>query len=346
MSYVWSSIAVVAAILVSGALRAAFAPLPNLSMIFLVAVLFAAVRFGMRPAIFASVASFLAYNFFFIDPIYTFRIAEAHEFLALAMFLVVAITTSALAGRARDHARVADKARAEAEVERVRNTLLASISHDFRTPLASILGSATSLIDFRDKLDAPAQADLLAHIKEEAEGLNGMVGNLLAITRIDASALEVRRDWIDLREIAERVVTAARKRGATQTLRQALPADLPLVRADAILIEQALTNVVGNAVLYTSPDTQILVDAAAGSQIVSLRVTDDGPGISAELLPRVFDKFARQRRADRRQGTGLGLAIAKGIVEAHGGSIAAESPVSNGRGTRIVMTLPASEKRP
>jgi two-component system sensor histidine kinase KdpD len=171
-----------------------------------------------------------------------------------------------------------------------------------------------------------------------------MVGNLLAITRIDASALEVRRDWIDLREIAERVLSAARKRGATQSLRQAIPVDLPLVRADAVLIEQALTNIVSNAMLYAPPNAQVTIDGVAAPQAVTLRVTDDGPGIPAELLPRVFDKFARQRHGDRREGTGLGLAIARGIVEAHLGSVSAESPVHDGHGTRIVMTLPIAER--
>src|SRR4051812_8560200 len=107
MPYIWSAISVAAAVIVSGALLAIFTPLPNLSMIFLVAVLFAAVRFGMRPAIFASLLSFLTYNFFFVEPVYTFRIAEVHELLALGIFLIVAITTSALAGRVRDQASVA-----------------------------------------------------------------------------------------------------------------------------------------------------------------------------------------------------------------------------------------------
>ena len=103
-------------------------------------------------------------------------------------------------------------ARSTAETERVRNMLLASVSHDFRTPLASILGSATSLLDYRDKLDTSAQTDLLAQIKSEAEGLDVMVRNLLAMTRIDAGALELRRDWVDLQEVVERVVSAARRR--------------------------------------------------------------------------------------------------------------------------------------
>ncbi len=107
-------------------------------------------------------------------------------------------------------------AKTATETERVRNTLLASMSHDFRTPLSSILGAATSLIDYGDRLDPTAQQDLLLQIKQETEGLDEMVRNLLAITRIDAGALELRRDWIDLREIVDRVASAARRRGAPQ----------------------------------------------------------------------------------------------------------------------------------
>jgi len=124
-----------------------------------------------------------------------------------------------------------------------------------------------------------------------------------------------------------------------------LPADLPLVRADATLVEQAIGNVIGNAFVHTSPETQVQVDAEVGASQVALRVTDDGPGIPAQALPQIFDKFVKAdtTQADGGQGTGLGLAIAKGIMEAHGGSIAAESPHSDGRGARIVVTFPRSD---
>jgi two-component system sensor histidine kinase KdpD len=232
-------------------------------------------------------------------------------------------------------------AKTATETERVRNTLLASISHDFRTPLSSILGSATSLIDYGDKFDAAARKDLLVQIKQETESLDEMVRNLLAITRIDAGALELRRDWIDLREIVDRVVSGARRRGARQRIEVALPADLPLVRADATLVEQAFGNVIGNAIVHTLPETRVQVDAQVDASQVALRITDDGPGIPAPALPQIFDKFVKAdtTQADGGQGTGLGLAIAKGIMEAHGGSIAAESPHADGRGTRIVLTF-------
>jgi two-component system sensor histidine kinase KdpD len=239
-------------------------------------------------------------------------------------------------------AREMVSARTATETERVRNTLLASVSHDFRTPLSSILGAATSLIDYGDKLDAAAKKDLLAQIKQETESLDEMVRNLLAITRIDAGALELRRDWIDLREIADRVTSAARRRGAKQRIEVALPADLPLVRADATLVEQALGNVIGNAIVHTPPETRVRVDAQVAPTEIALRVTDDGPGIPAQALPHVFDKFVKAdvTQADGGQGTGLGLAIAKGIMQAHGGAVAAESPHTEGGGTRIVLTFP------
>src|SRR5262249_48270001 len=182
-------------------------------------------------------------------------------------------------------------AKTATETERVRNTLLASISHDFRTPLSSILGSATSLLDYEDKLDAGSRQDLLKHIKDEVENLDDMVRNLLAMTRIDAGALELPQDWIELREIAERVINAARRRGAKQRFDISLPADMPLVRADAALVEQVLGNVIGNAVGHTPGESRVIVDAVIEAGRVVMRVTDNGPGITSDVLPHVFEKF-------------------------------------------------------
>jgi two-component system sensor histidine kinase KdpD len=172
-----------------------------------------------------------------------------------------------------------------------------------------------------------------------------MVRNLLAITRIDAGALELRRDWIDLREIVARVVNAANRRGTRQHIDIRLPVNLPLVRADATLVEQAIGNVIGNAITHTPNETRVLVNAIASPTSISMQVTDDGPGIAPETLPHVFDKFIKgdTGKADGGQGTGLGLAIAKGIMVAHGGAIAAESPHGNGRGTRIILSFPRED---
>jgi two-component system, OmpR family, sensor histidine kinase KdpD len=272
--------------------------------------------------------------------------------------LAVAVLTSAIAGRARDQARTAlerarlaeevNAARAAAETERVRNTLLASISHDFRTPLASILGAATSLIDYGARLPEPARRDLLGQVKDEAESLDGMVRNLLAMTRVEAGALEINRDWIDIRELFDRAVATAKRRGATQGFEVAVEPGLPFAPADPILLDQVLANLIGNAMRYGGPAARIRLEARAEPDAVVLAVSDDGPGIAPEVLPHAFEKFVRARQSggDAGEGSGLGLAIAKGIVDAHRGEIAATSPVANGRGTAIAIRLPLAGERP
>src|SRR4051812_19105220 len=294
-----ASAAAVALATAAGLVLTALVRLPNVSMVFLLAVLFAAARFGLRPALFASGLSFLAYNFFFIEPLHTFSVAEPHEWLTLFVLLAVAVLTSAIAGRARDQARTAlerarlaeevNAARAAAETERVRNTLLASISHDFRTPLASILGAATSLIDYGSLLPEHARRDLLAQVKDEAERLDGMVRNLLAITRVEAGALEINRDWIDVRELFDRVVAVARGRGATQRFEVAVARDLPFVPADQTLLDQVFANLIGNATRYAGPRAHITLAAEVADGSARLSVADDGPGIPAAVLPHVFE---------------------------------------------------------
>ncbi|HEX2725972.1 MAG TPA: DUF4118 domain-containing protein, partial [Beijerinckiaceae bacterium] len=336
----------------AGLALTALGPLPNVSMVFLLAVVFAAARFGIWPALLASVLSFLAYNFFFIEPLHTFSVARPEELLALFVFLAIALLTSALAGRAKDEATRAARlteeivaARTAAEMERLRNTLLASVSHDFRTPLASILGAASGLLEYGTRLPEAARADLLGQIRDEAEHLDGMVRNLLAITRVEAGALEINRDWLDVREVLHRAVATARRHGASQSFEVASPSDTPFIAADPNLLDQALANVVTNAMRYAGAAARIALEGRREGGEMVISVTDDGPGIDPHLLPRVFDRFVRASSGgDAGEGTGLGLAIAKGIVEAHGGSIAAVSPVRDGRGTRIVMRLPLAKE--
>ena len=234
---------------------------------------------------------------------------------ARALLDTLSEQTAAALDRASLAREMVSARRRATETERVRNTLLASVSHDFRTPLSSILGSATSLIDYGDKLDTPHQGDLLGQIKTEAEGLDEMVRNLLAITRIDAGALELRRDWIDLREIVERVVergAAARRRSSIS--RSTLPPDLPLVRADATLAEQAIGNIVANAVVaYAAAKRGSSIDGRRHPQTrVALRDHRRRPGhcagCAAAYLRQVrqgCDSPPRWRTAGRAPASGL-----------------------------------------
>jgi two-component system, OmpR family, sensor histidine kinase KdpD len=466
--------------------------LPNLSMIFLAAVLFCAIQYGIRSSIAAAILSFFAYDFFFIDPRYEITIAEPQEFFALVIFLIVAVFTGLLAGRVRDQSfsvqrnaqttqslyelsrklsgsaslddillaatvymhktlgarsvvlllpedgelRLTtawppvdaldpgemsaaqwafDKAEASGwrtgtlpnvrfqfrplvttrgvggvcgvepsnsldpispeqeralnlileqtaiavdrsllvkesvktaaleENERLRETLLASLSHDLRTPLASITGAVTTLRQFGDKMASEQRQDLLASIEEEAGRLTRFVANLLDMSRIESGALNPKRDYVDVPDVVRAAVERSRKIFPDQRISTNLARDLPLVRGDANLLEQVLFNLLDNAHKYGG-DAGAAIHARRDADDIVISVTDEGPGVKPTDLERIFEKFYRGGRTDgRKAGTGLGLSISRGLVEAMGGKIHAESPAARRRGTRIVMRFPAVE---
>ncbi|AQR63045.1 sensor histidine kinase [Brevundimonas sp. LM2] len=227
--------------------------------------------------------------------------------------------------------------------DRFRGALMNSVSHDLRTPLSTVLGAATTLIDYGPTLKPEVRRDLLLSIREEAERLGRYVGDLLDMTRLEGGALNIKADWTDVRDVlnaaAERV---SRRLGARQLTRD-FPARLSAVSVDQGLLEQALVNILENAIAY-SPDGSTIELAAyedRGSVVISIE--DEGRGIPTAALELVFDKFRRmQEQPDRSKGAGLGLAIAKGFVEAMNGKIAAASPIADDRGTRILIRLPKS----
>jgi two-component system sensor histidine kinase KdpD len=264
---------------------------------------------------------------------------------AMVLIETLAEQTAAALARTALSTEVAS-ARTAAETERVRNILLASISHDFRTPLASVLGAATSLLDYGDQISEAGRRDLLVQMREEAEHLDAMVRNLLSMTRLEAGGLDIRRDWLDIEEAVHRAVALAKKRGAPQHFSVTIAPGLPLVFADQNLVDQVLANVIGNAVRHAGPAAHVDLSVAARADAVEIRIDDDGPGIPASLLPHVFEKFVRAAAsgADGGEGSGLGLAITKGIVEAHGGSVVATSPpAGKDRGASFLIRLPLTQ---
>jgi two-component system sensor histidine kinase KdpD len=236
----------------------------------------------------------------------------------------------------------ADAAEAEAlrRSDRLRSALLNSVSHDLRTPLATVLGSATTLIEYGEALEKAVALDLLASIREEAERLNRYVGNLLDMTRLEGGGLNIKADWVDVRDVLGAALERVSRRVGPRKVTRDFPAELALVRADQALLEQALVNILENAVAYSPEDSTIELAAYEDRNNVVLSIEDEGRGIPTAELERVFEKFRRmEESSDRGKGAGLGLAISKGFVEAMGGRIAAASPIHNGRGTRILISL-------
>ncbi len=483
-----STLTVVAALAI-GELIQSIVPLPNISLVFLAAILYTAVNYGLWPSLYASLISTLAYNFFFLAPLYTFTITDPANILALIFFTIVAVLTSNLTARTRrqivvaqsqvkttselnsfsrklagiddlddllwaaafqiasmlklrvvflfpaeghmsvaaayppedvadeadlaaarwayDHQQAAgrgsdtlpgakrlflpiktatgllavvgldreapgplftaderrlldalldqiavsierirlgedvDNARLMSETERLRGALLTSISHDLRTPLASIIGAASSLRSYFDQYDAKQRTELVATIEDEAERLNRFVGNLLDITRLESGALNIRADRVEISELIETALRRAARMLSKHRVEVDLSSGLPPVRADAVLLEQVIFNLLDNAAKYSPAGSLIRVDADHARGEILIRVTDEGEGIPPDEIDLIFDKFHRVRAGDQRPaGTGLGLAVCRGFVEAFGGHIIATNR-SDRRGAQFTIALPA-----
>ena len=464
--------------------------LPNISLVFVVPVLIAAVRHGLVPSLWVSGLSVLAYNFFFIPPLYLFTISDPANVVALFFFMVVAVVASALAVRTRtqtesarrearttaelyafsrkiagvidlddllwivvthlarllkaeivilmpeqqkldtraafppdselneadlaaarwswdadrpagrgtdtlpggrwlfvpirtsrsavaiigvlpqkegytlsagerrlleavgNQAAVAveratlagdiDQARLGAERERLRSAMLTSVSHDLRTPLASIIGSLSSLRAYGSRYDAATREELLGTALGEAERLDRFVGNLLDMTRLDAGAIAPKREAVEVGDLVSTTLRRVRPLLKDHAVASIVPPGLPSLSLDFVLAEQVLFNLLDNAAKYAPAGGRIEIEARRAGGRVEIIVRDEGPGIAAADFERIFDKFYRAHEGDRRlAGTGLGLAIAKGFVEVQGGTIMVRNRADRS-GAEFVVSYPVA----
>ncbi len=461
--------------------------LPNISLAFVVPVLIAAARHGLVPSLWVSALSVLAYNFFFLPPLYEFTIHDPANVVALFFFMFVAIAASALAARTRSQTEAArrearttaelyafsrkiagvvdlydllwivvthlarllnaeivilmpqegrlesraafppdsefneadlaaarwswdadhptgrgtdtlpggrwlfvpirtsrspvgvigvlslkegrelrasdrrlleavgnqaavaiervtlaadiDQARLGEERERLRSSMLTSVSHDLRTPLASIIGGLSSLKSYRDRYDEPTRDELLGTALSEAERLDRFVGNLLDMTRLDAGAIVPKREPVDAGDLVSTALRRAMPLLKDKVVVPSVTPDLPPLSLDFVLAEQALFNLLDNAGKYSLSGGRIEIDVKQAGESIEIVVRDEGPGIPTEALGRLFDKFYRADSDRRRAGTGLGLAIAKGFVEALGGTIAARNRTDRS-GAEFIVSYP------
>ncbi|MFN4015428.1 MAG: DUF4118 domain-containing protein [Reyranella sp.] len=462
--------------------------LPNISLVYVLPVLFSAARHGLVPSLWVSALSVTCFNFFYLPPLYQFTIADPANVIALFLFVVVAVIASALAARTRmqtesarrearttaglyafsrkiagvvdlydllwivvthlarllkaeivvlmpeagelatraafppdgalneadlaaarwswdadrpagrgtdtlpggrwlfvpvrtsrsaiavigvlpnkegheltagerrlleavgNQAAVAiervtlaediDRARLGAERERLRSSMLTSVSHDLRTPLASIIGALSSLRSFGERYDAAAREDLLATAQGEAERLDRFVGNLLDMTRLDAGAIFPKREAVEVGDLVSTVLRRAEPLLSGHQVASAVATHLPALQLDFVLAEQILFNLLDNAAKYSAAGGRISVEAKRSGAHVEIVVRDEGPGLAEADLERIFDKFYRAESGDRRRaGTGLGLAIARGLAEAMGGTLLARNR-GDRSGAEFVVSFP------
>jgi len=238
-----------------------------------------------------------------------------------------------------------DRAKLAAEADRLRSALLTSISHDLKTPLASIMGAAGTLRDYRNALPEEDRTDLLVTVIDESERLNRFIANLLDMTRIEAGAMEPNAALVDVAEVVGSALRRAAKIAAGHRIETELPGDLPMLRLDPVLFEQVLFNLIDNAAKYAPAGSAIAIRARQHGEAVLITVADEGPGLPPADLERIFDSFYRVRKGDQvRAGTGLGLAICRGFVEAMGGRIDASNRTDRA-GAAFTISMPV-EARP
>ncbi len=244
-------------------------------------------------------------------------------------------------------AREMDDARVAAEAEKLRGALLTSLSHDLRTPLSSILGAANSLREYGELFDPKTRSDLIETIEEEAQRMSRFVGNLLDMTRLEAGAIELKREPVDVSEVIGAAVrrTAGLLKGFKIVFD--IEPDLPLLHCDEVLMEQALMNLLDNAGKYGSPPSDITIRARKDRATVRIEIADEGAGIPEDRLSLIFEKFHRVKSRDhQRAGTGLGLAICRGFIEAMGGTIVAANRTDRPGAVFIIEMPVASAARP
>ena len=262
---------------------------------------------------------------------------QIHLLETFASQTALGIERATLAGEAQ-------QAQVQVATERLRNSLLSTVSHDLRTPLTAIAGAASGLLEENAPLDTSTRHELCQTIAEEAHRLNRLVNNLLDMTRLEAGAIQVHKEWQPLEEVVGAALTRLEAQLHDRPLTTHFPADLLLVPLDSVLIEQVLLNLLDNAVKYTPPGSPIALTAWATEDAVTVEVADRGPGLPPGEEQRIFDKFYRVPRPPMPSGTGLGLTICRGMVEAHGGQMWAEN--RPGGGTVVRFTLPLTGTPP
>src|SRR6185436_10050779 len=339
--YAWA-VGATAACTLAGFAVTPHADLVNIALVFLLAVVGIALRFSRGPVVAASVLGVAAFDYFFVLPSGTFHDEDPQYLLTFVMMLGVGLTVSWLTETARARAKAQADLAIQAETERIRNALLSSISHDLRTPLAVISGASSSLAEGGERLAASERAALAQSIFRESQEMSELIAKVLQMTRLESGALALERDWCSINEIAASVVRRLKPRLADHLMMVDLPAELPLVRVDGSLIEQALANLLENAARHTPARTLVRLRAQVEGGELVVSVEDFGPGLPEGDPALLFEKF----RHGRRGGVGLGLAICRAIIVLHGGRIWAERLPGVGTAFRFSLPLETPPEMP
>lgn len=298
------------------------------ALILLLVVSVNAILFDIFPVILSALLSALIWNFFFIPPILTFHIGSPEDALLFLMYFVIASINAVLTFKIREVERKEREEAEKAKTIQLYNTLLNSLSHELRTPIATIIGAVDTLQESKDKLSSQNQTELLSQIDIASIRLNRQVENLLNMSRLESGMLKLNLDWCDTNELIHAEIQKLSP-SVKQTLVFEPDDNLPLFKFDRGLIEQVLQNLLYNAINYTPDNTIIKIIASQKSNECCISVEDNGNGIPEYELKYVFEKFYRLPQT-KTGGSGLGLSIVKGFIEAHNGQVNVENNETGG----------------
>jgi two-component system sensor histidine kinase KdpD len=307
------------------------------ALILLMTVSIIAMLFDILPVLLTAILSGLILNFFFIQPLFTFHIKNTEDILLFLIYIIIALVNAVLTFKIREaENKVRDKEEKEKTIK-LYNTLLNSLSHELRTPIATIIGAIDTLKENKNKLSETNQTELLEEIDKASIRLNIQVENLLNMSRLETGMLKLKIDWCDINELIFNVIQKITPIKNNHTISFIPNEKLPLFKLDAGLIEEVIQNLVTNATLYTPKNTIIKIEVSHQSDNCILSVSDSGKGFPENEIQFAFDKFYRVPNT-KTGGSGLGLSIVKGFVEAHNGKIKLENNTNSG--ANYTITIP------
>lgn len=307
-----------------------------IAFILLVTVSLLAVSFDILPVLLAATLSAFIWDFFFIPPRFTIHVDTTEDTILLVMYFVIAMINGVLTYKIRNIEKASRLREERANSVKLYNTILDSLSHELRTPIAAIIGAADNL-ESNAYLTKENREQLIREISKASLRLNQQVENLLNISRLESGHIKPKNDWCDVVEMVYELVKRVEENNPQRTIHISINPDMPLCSVDKGMLEQIIYNLLNNAAIHTEPDCRIEISASCHADLLTIIIEDNGHGFTGIDSREVFDKFSRSKNPGT-AGSGLGLSIVKGFTEALSGTV--ELQKGNTGTTRFVIAVP------
>ncbi|MGZ3863426.1 MAG: sensor histidine kinase [Bacteroidia bacterium] len=309
----------------------------SIAFILLFTVSVIAMFFEIFPVLLASLLSALIWDYFFIPPKFTLLVSNSEDVLMLLMYFIIALVNAVLTYKKKQWEKIARNAEEKRAAFKLYDTLLNSLSHELRTPIATIIAATDNLKVDKNKLSEKDKDELLGEIAKASLRLNGNVEDLLNMSRLESGVIKPVKDWCDIIELVHDVKNQLREYSQSHNINVFANENLPLFKLDYGLISQSLYNLIYNALIYTPANSSVNISVKVVGDNLIFIVEDSGAGFPEKEIEHVFEKFYRLKNSQS-GGTGLGLSIVKGFVEAHNGKIKLQN--AKGGGAKFTITIP------